>query len=66
MEKRILDLLIGLCVGQYLPLTFVVVGITVHWTLIGLCVTLLLITVKKLCRFLWKQLVKALKKELEK
>lgn len=66
MQSRLLDLLIGLCIGLYITPTIVLFGIVLHWPLISLCITLLIISVKKLWWFLWKKFIQAVKNELSK
>lgn len=67
MEKNIGALILSivfLCIGQYIPTTFMVFGITIHWSPIILLILILFLLIKKFCRFLWNKLIQALKNEL--
>ncbi|WP_033544196.1 hypothetical protein [Planococcus sp. CAU13] len=73
MVNRILDLLIGLCIGQFLPLTIVVFGFTVHWAFLCLCTVASYLLLKKLFHsslklgwFLMNKLVLTVKAEVLK
>lgn|GEM_PF-7103332 len=57
---RLGDLLLGLCLGYYINPTFLLLGINVHWALIGVFITLSIKFFKKIGMFLLKTLIKAI------
>lgn len=59
MEKRITDMLIGICLGDYFGAVITILDTSVHWALVGLCTM-------KLGRFLGRKLVIAFKQILKK
>lgn len=59
MEKRITDMLIGICLGDYFGAVITILDTPVHWALVGLCTM-------KLGRFLGRKLVIAFKQILKK
>ncbi|NUH91274.1 MULTISPECIES: hypothetical protein [Bacillus cereus group] len=66
MEIRITDWLIGLAGGYYLVPTILIFGMTVHWVLVALFCMYAYRGLKKFGRFLKKQIVVAVVKELNK
>ncbi|PFJ36443.1 hypothetical protein [Bacillus thuringiensis] len=66
MSTRIIDLLIGMACGFYLPPTIPVMGLNVHWVLVALCFMVAYRGLKKLGKFLWTKLVTAIANELKK
>ncbi|GAB6482717.1 hypothetical protein bcgnr5376_55900 [Bacillus cereus] len=65
MNTRIIDLLIGMACGFYLPPTVPVCGVNVHWVLVALGIILAIRFIKKLGGFLKKKIVAAVVKELQ-
>ena len=63
--NRLFDLFLGLAIGAYASPTLILFGFTVHWTIIGLVFTGLLIISRKVGRLLWKKFIKAVKEELQ-
>jgi hypothetical protein len=70
MLIRLLDLFLGLSLGNHIPTTIPVMGLSVPWDLTGLGICLCLLWGKKLAKFVWKLFIKAIinaiKKELDK
>ncbi|PGP18633.1 hypothetical protein COA01_23100 [Bacillus cereus] len=66
MSTRIIDLLIGMACGFYLPPTIPVMGLNVHWVLVALCFMAAYRLLKKLGGFLIKKIVAAVVNELKK
>ncbi|PEA00880.1 hypothetical protein [Bacillus cereus] len=66
MSTRIIDLLIGMACGFYLPPTVSVLGVNVHWVLVALCCMFAYRLLKKLGGFLWKKMITAIASELKK
>ena len=66
MQTRTTDLFIGLCIGYYVAPTITIMGFTVPWALVGLGISLFLPLVKKFGRFLWKNFINEIRKELNK
>ena len=63
--NRLFDLFLGLVIGVYASPTLILFGFTVHWTVIVLVFTGLLILSRKVGRLLWKKFIAALKEELQ-
>lgn len=66
MRTRITDLFIGLFAGFYLPKTVFIFGMNVHWVVVALCIIFTIHVSKKIGVFLWKKLIAAIAKELQK
>ncbi len=65
MKIRLTDLFIGLSIGYYLKPTFILFGVTIPWVVVGLGICLILPLLKKLCRILWKKMLKKIAKDLQ-
>ncbi|OOR15767.1 hypothetical protein [Bacillus mycoides] len=65
MITRVIDLLIGMACGFYLPPTVLVCGVNVHWVLVALGIIIAIRFIKKLGGFLKKKIVAAVVKELK-
>ncbi|MFE4077033.1 hypothetical protein [Peribacillus sp. YIM B13477] len=63
--NRLFDLFLGLVVGAYFSPILILFGFTVHWAVIGLVFTGLLILSRKVGRLLWKKFIKTVKEELQ-